>query len=194
MTLPNRIFFTGVPGSRWSGIAQILEALPGFNTTDRTPEREYNHHEYSGHKGAYFGKSMEFNAALDADYIDQAWTDPAAGTQLVKSHEWAHHVPWIRKWFPDDWIMLVYRKDDASFDWWKQAGGFNIGYPSYASYRNDAGMRYEIHRQNRSMLKNAKPGAWERFDAEWIKHTFNLTSEHKDFTIYADIQVQMVKP
>lgn len=194
MTLPNRIFFTGVPGSRWSGIAQIIESLDGFNLTDRTPEREYNHHEYSGHKGAYFGKSMEFNAALDADYIDQAWTDPSAGTQLVKSHEWAHHVPWIRKWFPDDWIMLVYRKDDVSFDWWKQAGGFNIGYPSYASYRNDAGMRYEIHRQNRSILKNAKPGAWEKFDAAWIKRTFNLTTEHKDFTIYADIQVQMVKP
>ena len=25
MNLPNRLFFTGVPGSRWSGIAQQLE-------------------------------------------------------------------------------------------------------------------------------------------------------------------------
>lgn len=193
MTLPNRIFFTGVPGSRWSGIAQILEALPGFNTTDRTPEREYIHHEYSGHKGAYFGKSMEFNAALDANYIDQAWTDPGAGTQLVKSHEWAHHLPWIRKWFPNDWIMLVYRNDDASFDWWKQAGGFNIRYPSYNSYRNDEGMRHEIYRQNRSIM-NYAPKGWQRFNNEWIEQTFNLTSEHKDFTIYNDIIVQMVKP
>lgn len=193
MILPNRIFFTGVPGSRWSGIAQIIEALPGFNTTDRTPEREYTHHNYSGHKGAYFGKSMEFNAALNADYIDQAWTNPSAGTQLVKSHEWAFHIPRIRRWFFDDWIMLVYRKDAPSFDWWKQAGGFNISYPSYASYRNDSGMRYEIHRQNRAMLRHA-PNKWERFDANWIEKTFNLTTKHKDFTIYNDIQVQMVKP
>ena len=29
MQLPNRLFFTGVPGSRWSGISQNLELLDG---------------------------------------------------------------------------------------------------------------------------------------------------------------------
>jgi hypothetical protein len=55
MNLPNHIFFTGVPGSRWSGIAQTIESIPGFNTSDRNPGREYQHNTYSGHKGAYFG-------------------------------------------------------------------------------------------------------------------------------------------
>ena len=33
--LPEYIFFTGVPGSRWSGIAQEIKSQPGYNTTDR---------------------------------------------------------------------------------------------------------------------------------------------------------------
>jgi hypothetical protein len=59
MNLPNHIFFTGAPGSRWSGIAQTIETLPGFNVSDRNPRREYAHNTYSGHKGAYFGHGME---------------------------------------------------------------------------------------------------------------------------------------
>ena len=67
--LPNRLFFTGVPGSRWSGIAQTLEQLNGFNTSDRTPEREFSHNGFSGHKGAYFGQGMELEAHLEENYI-----------------------------------------------------------------------------------------------------------------------------
>ena len=49
-------FFTGAPGSKWSGIAQQIEAMDSnWEISDRTPEREYSHGEYSGHKGVYFG-------------------------------------------------------------------------------------------------------------------------------------------
>ena len=37
----NRIFLTGVPGSRWSGIAQELENEGNYDISDRTPERSY---------------------------------------------------------------------------------------------------------------------------------------------------------
>ena len=78
MIIPEHIFFTGVPGSRWSGIAQTIETIPGFNTSDRTPERAYDHHAYSGHKGAYFGWGMEFDPTHIYGYkhFDQAWTEP----------------------------------------------------------------------------------------------------------------------
>ena len=58
MNLPNHIFFTGAPGSRWSGIAQTIESIPGFNISDRNSDREYIHNTYSGHLGAYFGQGM----------------------------------------------------------------------------------------------------------------------------------------
>ena len=40
--LPELIFFTGVPGSRWSGIAREIKEDPKYDTTDRAPHRAMN--------------------------------------------------------------------------------------------------------------------------------------------------------
>lgn len=190
--LPNRIWFTGVPGSRWSGIAQTLEQIPGMNTTDRTPEREYNHHQYSGHKGVYFGKGMEFPALVIDSHVDQAFTSQE-GCRLIKSHEWADHLEGIQTLCPNDWIMLVYRPDQASFAWWHEAGGFQIGYPNYSAYKNSANMLAEIVRTNQLILeyghkRNAK---WEYFTTAWIQENFNTTLEVPQ--TFSDILVTLIK-
>lgn len=173
MKLPDRIFFTGVPGSRWSGIAQTLESIKGFNTSDRSFSRSYIHNGFTGHKGAYFGRLMEFEAKLDADYIQSAWDQPG-GTCLVKSHDWAYSLDKIKAKFPKDWIVLVHRPDASSFDWWKSAGGFDITYPSYAAYQNDLIMQREIHWQNQAILKFAEQHSlvWSKFTSEWISEYF----------------------
>jgi hypothetical protein len=190
--LPNRIWFTGVPGSRWSGIAQTLEQIPGMNTTDRTPEREYTHHQYSGHKGAYFGKGMEFPALVIDSHVDQAFTSQE-GCRLIKSHEWADHLEGIQTLCPNDWIMLVYRPDQASFAWWHEAGGFQIGYPNYSAYKNSANMLAEIVRTNQLILeygcqRNAK---WEYFTTTWIEEHFNTTVQVPQ--TFSDILVTLIK-
>lgn len=192
MSLPERIFFTGVPGSRWSGIAQTIEQIPGFNTSDRTLEREYIHHGFTGHKGAYFGRMMEFEAKIDHQYIDQAWPNPG-GTRLVKSHDWSYNLDRIKSTFPQDWIMLVYRPDQESFDWWKQAGGFDIKYPSYESYRNDTNMMTEIKWQNQAILRFAQEHnlSWSLFDSQWIKENFNFDLEIEK--TWPDIQVTIMR-
>jgi len=174
MKLPKRIFFTGVPGSRWSGIAQTLETMSDMNISDRTAEREYDHHSYTGHKGAYFGSEMEFEPILDSNYIDSAWSNPH-GCKLVKSHEWAYDLNQIKTKFPDDWIIMVYRPDMSSYAWWHEAGGFQIKYPNYSAYKNSAVMLSEIIKQNSSilefgMLNNCK---WEYFTSEWIYQNFD---------------------
>lgn len=192
MNLPNRIFFTGVPGSRWSGIAQHLERIPGFNTSDRTPERDYTHHQYTGHKGAYFGEGMEFDALLYPGYIDQAWTEPG-GTRLVKSHDWAYKLDNIKKEFPDDWIMLVYRPDMSSYAWWHEAGGFQIKYPCYDAYKDSVGMLAAITRQNQCILEHAYKNncTWHHFTADWVEQTFGHRVE-PDKT-WPDILVTVIK-
>ena len=151
MQLPNKIFFTGVPGSRWSGIARILENIPGINTSDNNDNRVYTHNKYSGHTGAYFGERMEYNAWLDNDYIDQAWAEPG-GCKIVKSHDWAYILENIKPRFPDAWIMLVYRPDFTSYSWWHEAGAFNIKYPNYSWYENSTKMMAEIAIQNLSLI------------------------------------------
>ena len=42
--------------------------------------------------------------------------------------------------------------DEASFDWWMQAGGFDISYPNYDWYGDENGMRKEIAQQNKLIL------------------------------------------
>jgi len=188
--LPKRIWFTGVPGSRWSGIAQTLEQLPGMNISDRTPEREYTHHQYSGHKGAYFGKGMEFPA--DPNHVDQAWTSQD-GCRLIKSHEWIDHIDDIKQLYPSDWIMLVYRPDQSSFAWWHEAGGFQIGYPNYSAYKNSANMLSEITRTNQLILEYAGINncTWSYFTSNWIRDNFKATVNVSN--VIPDILVTLIK-
>jgi hypothetical protein len=193
MKMPNRIFFSGAPGSKWSGIAQILESTLELNISDRTPAREYTHGKYSGHKGAYFGNGMEFETKLLPEYLDGAWVDPTAGCKIVKSHDWVYQLPQIKEKFPNDWIMLVYRPTESSFNWWKEAGGFDISYPSYAWYENDEKMKKEIAAQNEEMLKfthsvNAK---WQHFSSSWVNETFDTRCEFA-YPTY-DILVTVIK-
>jgi len=190
--LPSRIFLTGVPGSRWSGIAQTLESLNGFNTSDRTSAREFNHNGFTGHKGAYFGKGMEYESYLDSRYIDNAWLD-TKGTRVVKSHDWAYKLQTIHEVFPDDWIMLVYRPDMASYAWWHEAGGFNIKYPNYAAYKDSITMLGEIAKQNANILKFAHDYnlTWNYFTPRWIEQHFNQQIEVKQ--TWPDILVTLLK-
>jgi hypothetical protein len=192
MKLPNRIFFTGVPGSRWSGIAQTLEMMSGMNTSDRTPEREYVHHSYTGHKGAYFGPGMEFEPILDPNYIDQAWIEPL-GCRLVKSHEWSYYLGEIKNKFPDDWIIMVYRPDMSSYAWWHEAGGFQIKYPNYTSYQNSAIMMSEIMKQNSEILKFGMINKckWEYFTPTWINKNFGQNIDVKK--TFDDILITLIK-
>ena len=183
----DKLFFTGVPGSRWSGIAQTLESMPGFNISDRTPERTYTHHQYSGHVGAYFGKGMEFEA--DPARVDQAYSDPG-GIKVIKSHEWIDHVNQIKALYPHTaQIMLVYRPDQTSFAWWHEAGGFQIKYPNYDYYENSAGMLAEITRCNQKILQTAYQhnATWSYFTSQWViehfAHDVNIKQTFSDILV-----------
>lgn len=190
--LPNRLFFTGVPGSRWSGIAQTLETLAGFNTSDHNPSREYMRNGFTGHTGVYFGKGMEYEPYLNPGYIDSAWAINE-GTKIVKSHDWAYNLQDIKDIFPDDWIMLVYRPDMASYAWWHQAGGFNIDYPNYTAYQNSETMLGKIAEQNANILKFAHTYdlTWNYFTPKWIEENFNQHIEVEKQ--WSDILVTLLK-
>ena len=188
--LPNRIFFTGVPGSRWSGIAQIIESIDGFNTSDRTPQRTYNHGKFSGHVGAYFGPGMELEPRLNAEYIDSAWTH-SGGCRLIKSHEWSEMLPDVHSAFPEDWIMLIYRQTASSLKWWLEAGGYNISYPSYSAYQD---MPAIVQRQNQGIMRWVfdKSCTLERFTSYWIQREFDQTVDF-DHSNFEDIVVSLYK-
>lgn len=184
MQLPERVFFTGVPGSKWSAISHELEKLEGVNTSDHAPHREYEptgmpdwapgkYTDRPMHRGAYFGPGMEFDAKLDADYLNQAWTE-TGGCKIIKSHDWAYDLQAVKDAFPNDWIMLVYRPDMASYAWWFQHGGFKITYAKYDAYENHTKMLGEIATQNDRMLKFAHKHnlTWNYYNQKWILDNF----------------------
>lgn len=192
MKLPEHLFFTGVPGSHWSAIAQDIENIPGFNTSDHSDQREYSPGTYTGHKGAYFGESMEFKSFLNLSYINTAWKE-TGGTKIVKSHEWAYKLPLIKQLCPDAWIMLVYRPDLTSYAWWHEAGGFKIKYPNYDSYKDSTTMLSEITRQNQAILDFGcvSDAKWSHYSTQWLQDTFECDAVAKKQK--SDILVTVIK-
>ena len=128
--MSNFEFFTGVPGSRWSGIAREIKTDPQYDSSDRAEHREYKHHGFAGHKESYFGTGMEFDCSLDRTNLDAPYTDDV-GCKLLMSHEWPYYFEAIQDAYPLAWIQLIYRPNWESFVWWKEAGGFDITYPNY---------------------------------------------------------------
>lgn len=197
MTQLSKILFTGAPGSKWSGIAQMLETHPIFNTTDRTPEREYIHHKYSGHIGAYFGTGMEFDP--HPCLVQEAYADPDAGCMLAKSHEWIYNqLPgYIEHHCKKNgaWVMMVYRPSDVCMEWWQEAGGFGITYPDYSFYRDNATMAYHIRQQNEAMLSFAYDHnlQWSSFTHEWVSRELGIDLQCK-IKPMRDVLVTVYKP
>lgn len=196
MILPKRLFFTGVPGSRWSGISQYLSQLSEIDNSDQTLDRNYTHGSFTGHKGSYFGKGMEFDANIEdvedpISLVDSPFS--GNGMRIVKSHDWAYKLPLVKRLFHDDWIMLVYRPDLPSFFWWHEAGGFDITYPCYDAYGDSINMLNEICKQNEEILKFASvhDATWKNFTSSWIEETFGERIEVKD--TWADILVTVIK-
>jgi len=178
--LPNKIFMIGAPGSRWSGIAQNIEDnIPGFNTSDRTHERNYSHHSFSGHLGVYFGTGWEHNTDLDEQNLDKGFEN-TQGTRILKSHEWAYCLDEIKETYPNDWIMLVYRPDMSCYSWWHEAGGFTIKYPDYRPYyQNSITMLNEIMKMNQSIFTFSQKHnlQWNHITADWIEQNFGTRVE-----------------
>ena len=161
------IFVVGAPGSRWSGVAKSIYYSDQIDQSDDTPERTYfNPNSPSKakqlmHRGAYFDPGMEFGNELEdfdslsKEDLEKIFNAPFQGSdkiRIIKSHVLCYHVEKLSKMFGDP-IVLVYRHDEDCFDWWKQAGGWDITYPNYKWYKDDATMKQQIALQNQAVRK-----------------------------------------
>lgn len=163
-----QIFVTGAPGSKWSGYAKTI---PDQDMSGHTPERTYKHSKYGGHDGVYFGTGMEFPPAMSM-IDDPFW---GTGTRVYKSHEWVYNLTEINEWYPDAEIHFVYRRDDLCFDWWKEAGGWDITYPNYDWYEDDELMKGRIKQQNALALDFVQKHSlgWNNLDNDTFLAVYN---------------------
>ena len=136
------ILFTGAPGSKWSSVAENIYQSPDIDRSDSTSARAYKK-DVVKHRGAYFDPGMEF------DNSRENWNIPFSGTgrRIIKSHTFAHQLDELK--ILGHPIVMVYRSHLECYDWWMQAGGFDITYPNYRDYYKDSNTIWlEIKKQN----------------------------------------------
>ena len=143
------ILFTGAPGSKWSSVAENIYQSPDIDRSDSTSERMYLK-DVVKHQGAYFDPGMEF------DNGPEHWDRPFSGTgrRIIKSHTFAHQLDRLKVMGHP--IVMVYRNDFDCFEWWSQAGGFDIIYPNYDYYKDLDTMWLHIQSQNKDILNFVK--------------------------------------
>jgi hypothetical protein len=200
-------FLVGAPGSRWSGVGQLITENYDYNTEDETPWRLYKHGDFTGHKGAYFGPGMELGSDFhrlekhyknDVDgflkHCDKAWDGQGVGTKMIKCHQFSYNLWWLYRNIPNANILLVRRGDQACFDWWKQAGGWDITYPNYQWYINDEHMQHYIEIENKmaNMFVQRHTG-WENFTERWLTYTIGEHNIKLDMEKYDDVEVALIK-
>jgi hypothetical protein len=175
------IFITGPPGSKWSRFSQEMRKSDTIDNSDCNEARSYKHNQYSGHVGVYFGPEMEYGDWLrDGFYpdrlgkeIESIWSGD--GQKILMSHNWCYYFNDIIYSYPTATIITVQRKNDKCFEWWQQAGGWNITYPSYTWYKNDNRMKEEISKQNECIEEYIVKNKLQRTYFEDITSTINTS-------------------
>jgi hypothetical protein len=150
----SRIWFTGIPGSKWSGVDTHLRQVLSCDRTDETVNRTQYHRPVNptdtnnGHRGSYFGPGMgcgedwdDFNYLKPHKLIDDINNVfHGEGYRVIKSHFMARHfnLDYVWNHFPDDWMVLIYREPQKSFAWWSEVMDFDEDhYPDYRpGYKN----------------------------------------------------------
>ena len=158
----NFIFVLGAPGSRWSGVAKSIYFSKDIDRSDSSTERQYHnpHNKQLMHLGAYWDPGMEYGQELDRfdslskNELTEEFNKPFSGKgrRIIKSHTLTEHVGDLALLFHAP-IVLVYRTNQDCFDWWHEAGGWDITYPSYSWYKDDAKMKEEIAKQNAALTR-----------------------------------------
>lgn len=158
------IFVTGAPGSKWSSVARTLWHSPDVDHSDN--KKQYNKNNVN-HQGAYWGHGMEYGDKFSAMYLqtkeelEAEFDKPFSGKgiRIIKCHDFALQLNFIRENWPECPIVMCLRGDDACLGWWVKAGGFDITYPNYSKYKNYEVMAKRIADQNKGIrdFLDAKP-------------------------------------
>lgn len=148
-TMNRYILLTGAPGSKWSSVAESIYQSSDVDRSDISTARAYEQGSVK-HTGAYFDPGMEYDNAL------KNWDLPFSGTgkRIIKSHTFAHQLPSLKaQGYP---IVMVYRNDVDCYNWWIDAGGFDITYPRYDYFKPLDNMWNHIQQQNKDIMQFVK--------------------------------------
>lgn len=201
------IFVVGAPGSKWSSVCKNIYYSKDIDRSDYSMDRTYCH-DASGtmelmHIGAYFDPGMEFGDWFDKldeyskEECEAEFDRPFSGEgiRIIKSHVFAHHIPFLRKNWPECPIVLVYRSNDSCLGWWVKCGHFDITYPKYNQYYKDLRtMSKIIEDQNRDIVIRMHEGE-EVHSNMGLCTALGITVPTRHYQNYShsDVEVSVIK-
>ena len=147
---PEYILATGAPGSRWSGVVKGIYYSPDINQSDYKKENIFYFREEDedegkkpNHFATYFGAGQEYD--VQREEWDKPFKKDSKGIKIIKSHDFAYQLDYLTKYVQP--IIIVYRSPIDCFEWWHEAGGWDIKYPNYEHYVDDDMLFLEIENQ-----------------------------------------------
>ena len=156
------IFVAGAPGSRWSGVAKSIYSSNRIDKSDSDLSYTKPGESVPMHVGSYWDPGMthgkwfdrlpDLGKAQAEFFFDEPFKENNNLIRIIKSHQFCKHLEYIKTTWPLCPIVVVYYvSDDATEQWWYEAGGFDITYPDYSWYKDR--MREEIEIQNAGVLE-----------------------------------------
>ena len=147
---PEYILATGAPGSRWSGVVKGIYYSPDINQSDYKKENIFYFREEDedegkkpNHFATYFGAGQKYG--VQREEWDKPFKKDSEGIKIIKSHDFAYQLDYLTKYVQP--IIIVYRSPIDCFEWWHEAGGWDIKYPNYEHYIDDDMLFLEIENQ-----------------------------------------------
>ena len=147
---PEYILATGAPGSRWSGVVKGIYYSPDINQSDYKKENIFYFREEDedegkkpNHFATYFGAGQKYG--VQREEWDKPFKKDSEGIKIIKSHDFAYQLDYLTKYVQP--IIIVYRSPIDCFEWWHEAGGWDIKYPNYEHYVDDDMLFLEIENQ-----------------------------------------------
>lgn len=157
------ILLTGAPGSKWSNTyKQIYKAKHEDLNMHDASYSTYAYRDHTIHLGPYWGPGHNHGNNFDdienlsKRQILNEFTGPYETwdkVKIIKSHWFSYNLDDLIDMFPKLRIVMCYLPDTECFLWWKSLGGFDITYPYYKWYKDDAGIIKQISAENHNILQ-----------------------------------------
>jgi len=135
------------------------------------------------------------------EMCDRAFEERNSKTKMIKCHQFAYNLDWLHENIINSNILLVKRGNQECFDWWKQAGGWDISYPNYQWYVDDLHMQHYIEAENKLAEEFVNQATilpiefylWSDFTEEWLEQKFGPHNIKLDKEKYGDVKVCLVE-
>jgi hypothetical protein len=193
-----RVWMTGIPGSRWSGVYNRLVTLTNyFDRSDETLENIHFHknakatilrhpdtEKFLGHKGTYWSQTSgtehwEDITKLSREEIvsDLSTVYTGDNTPIIRNHCFLRHnsIEFLAKTFPDDILMMVWRPAKTSLSWWTDIMEWDDTYPDYSKIYSYDTFSASVQDEGQYMADIAIMNdiMFEKHDIHWYEKYFD---------------------